>query len=177
MAVEVEAGAYINMAGQFSHNPLHDLESLWWVGVWFILCHYTPSKVGDSAVQEHVDLVKDISVTLFNNRSDALFRIDPAGRRRALIGSALFPDVEPLSFPRAVQYFIVALDMFRIQLVTYYKSYEPGKSQLRTFFIPDVHREFGDVIEKALRGLGSAQTELWPLDHIQQRITYLNNRK
>jgi hypothetical protein len=55
-----EAGAYINQDGVLLHNPLHDLESLWWVGVWFLLCHYQskPSKLRDITVQQHVEVVK-----------------------------------------------------------------------------------------------------------------------
>ena len=171
MAVEVEAGAYINMANQFSHNPLHDLESLWWVGVWFILCHYNPSRVGDPTVQEHIKDVKEIGKTLFNNR------IDPHRRREALVGSTLFPSIEPLSFPPPVQHLIAALYLFKNQLVTYYESYNPKVSQNRSFFTPDIYCKFGDVIEKAMKGLGNAQTELWPLDHIEDRITFLSNKK
>ena len=50
MAVEVDSGAYMNQAdGDFSHNPLHDLESLWWV---ILLCHYKPSRFQDITVQQ-----------------------------------------------------------------------------------------------------------------------------
>ena len=109
MAVEVEAGAYIyNLSCEvFSHNPLHDLESLWWVGVWFLICHYQPSKLGVDAVQKHIKVVQKFGQTLFNNRSDHL------SRRHALIGSALLANTRPQSSPRAVQYLVVVLNKFR----------------------------------------------------------------
>ena len=177
MAVEVEAGAYLNQPylyqvdGVFSHNPLHDLESLWWVGVWFLLCHYQPSKLGDKTVQQHIKVVKEFSETLFNNRIDLL------SRRRAVIGSALLVNTEPQCFPKAVQHLVVVLDEFREQLVTYYESYKPKESQDLSFFIPDVHRKFGDIFEEAIEELRNDQSGLWPLDDIQKRITYLNTKK
>jgi hypothetical protein len=90
MAVEVEAGAYMNHISMiFSHNPLHDIESLWWVGVWFLLCHYQPGNLGDITVQRHINLVKEFGETLLNNRVNLL------SRRHALIGSALLANIEP----------------------------------------------------------------------------------
>ena len=172
MAVEVEAGAYMNqLGGVFSHNPLHDLESFWWVGFWFPLCHYRPGKVGDITVQKHIKVVKRFGETLFDNRTD------PLSRPHALVGSALLANTKPLSFPRAIQHLIVMLNMFRGQLVTYYGIYKPKEYQDRSFFIPDVHSRFGDVFEDAMKGLMNDQTELWPLDHIENHIAFLNTKK
>ena len=167
----MEAGAYMNqVGGVFSHNPLHDLESLWWVGVWFLLCHYRPDKVGDITVQKHIKVVKKFGETLFNNR-------DTLSRRHALTGSALLANTKPASFPQAVQYFIVMLNMFRGHLVTYYESYKPKESQDRSFFVPDVHRKFGDVFGNVMKKIRNDQTELWPLDDIEDHIIYLNTKK
>ena len=147
----MEAGEYLNKPVMdqhgrgFSHNPLHDLESLWWVGVWSLLCHYSPNGVGDPMVQKHIMAIKTYGRTLFNKDSDSLCR------RHALIGSDLVVDVMPIFFPQAVQHFIVALDVFRDQLVTYYKTYKPTASQDRLFFVPDVHRKFGDEFEDAMK--------------------------
>ena len=173
MAVEVEIGAYMNqpflnqLDEVFSRNPLHDLESLWWVGVWFVLCHYNPSKVGDPTVKKHFKFVKKIGESVFDNG---------ISRRRALIGSTLFPSIKPL-FPPPVQHLIIALDLFRSQLVTYYKSYNPKESQYRSFFISDVYRKFGDIFDDAVKELWNDQTELWHLDHIEDRITFLRNKE
>jgi hypothetical protein len=175
MAVEVEAGAYIYdpSCEVFSHNPLHDLESLWWVGVWFLLCHYRPSKLGDDTVQKHIKTIKKFGQTLFNNRSDQL------SRRHALIGSTLLASTKPKSFPHAVQYLVVVLNKFRAQLVKYYESYKPNPKEPRdqSFFTPDVHRKFGDIFEDGMKALTNDRTELWSLDHIEAHITYLNAKK
>ena len=172
MAVEVEAGAYMNqISTAFSHNPLHDIESLWWVGIWFLLCHYQPSKLEDSTVQKHIKVVKEFGETLFNNHNS------PLSRRRALIGSAIFANTKPHSFPQGVKYLIVMLDDFREQLFTYYKSYKPKESQNRSFFIPDVYHKLGNIVEGAMKELRNDQSGLWPLEDIEERITYLNTQK
>ena len=170
MAVEVEAGAYINQAGELSHNPLHDLESLWWIGVWFLLCHYQPSNLRDITVQRHIEVVKKYGETLFNNRVNSL------SRRRALTGSDLLFNIEPLSFPRAIQPIILLLDMFRDQLVAHYERYKPKPNapQNRSFFNPDLHREYGDVVEEAKKELRNDETELWPFGYIEKTIA-INN--
>jgi hypothetical protein len=175
MAVEVETGAYMNQVGGiFSHNPLHDLESLWWVGVWFLLCHYKLSGLKDSTVQRHIKVVQNFGETLFNNRIYTL------NRRYALTGavpgSDLLTNIEPQSFPEVLQHVILALDDFRILLVTYYKDYKPKASQDRSFFI-SVHRKFCDVFEDAIKGLKDDQTSLWPLDLIQAQIIFFSGKK
>ena len=174
MAVEVEVGAYLNQTymsqvdGVFSHNPLHDLESLWWVGVWFLLCHYDPSRIPDTTVEKHVEVVKKFGGTLFNNR------IDPLSRRRAVIGSTLLANIQPLSFPKAVQYLVVLLNLFRKQLVAHYTDYKPTMtSQDWSFFNPDLHRQYGDLVKKTITDLKKDSTPLWLIDQIEERIEYL----
>ena len=174
MAVEVEVGAYLNQTymsqvdGVFSHNPLHDLESLWWVGVWFLLYHYDPSRIPDTTVEKHVEVVKKFGGTLFNNR------IDPLSRRRAVIGSTLLANIQPLSFPKAVQYLVVLLNLFRKQLVAHYTDYKPTMtSQDWSFFNPDLHRQYGDLVKKTITDLKKDSTPLWLIDQIEERIEYL----
>ena len=142
MAVEAELGVCISQPSRlfFSNNPLHDLESLWWVGVWYLLCHYQTSKLRDIAVQQHIEVVvKRFGETLFTYQ-------DPHSRRNALIHPALLPNIKPLSFRKAVQHFILLLELFRNELVKHYEIYKPLASQDRSFFNPDhlnLHRKFG----------------------------------
>ena len=174
MAVEVEVGAYLNQTymsqvdGVFSHNPLHDLESLWWVGVWFLLCHYQPNRLANITVQNHVKVVKKYGETLFNNRRG----INRLSRRHALTGPLLLTDIQPRSFPTANQHLIVLLNSFRNQLVAHYKRYKPKPKapQNRSFFNPDLHREYGDVVEEAKKELRNDETELWPFGYIEKTI-------
>ena len=145
MAVEVESGAYIYQGDEvFSHNPLHDLESPWWVSIWFLLCHYDPSKLRDTTVQQHIKVVKRLRETVFNNR------LHPNSRRLALTGSApVLIHSKPGFFPKAVQRLILLLDMFREQLVTHYKLYKPMASP--PFFISDLHHKFGNKFKKPMK--------------------------
>ena len=171
MAVEVKAGIYLNVPyidqpRVFISNPLHDIESVWWVGVWFLLCHYQPSNLLDIDVQEHIKVVKNFGQTLFNSP------IDPLSRRYALTSQDLLANVEPQFFPHAVQHLIILLEEFRVQLVTYYESYKPMASQDRSFFIPDLHRKFGDVVEETLKELENDKTEFWLFQHISQYSVY-----
>jgi hypothetical protein len=158
MAVEMELGAYLTHLGVFSHNPLHDPESLWWVGIWFLLCHYKPSRLEVDTVQEHVQVVKQYSQTLFNNHTD------PLRRRFALADDlVLLANTFPHSFPRAVQYLFVVLNKFRAQLVTYYETYKPSGIPNWSFFTPDVHRGFADIVERGIKALRNDESDpgLW----------------
>ena len=169
MAVEVEAGAYMNQVrGVFSHNPLHDLESLWWVGVWFLLCHYDSSNLRDTTAQRHIEVVKTYGETLFNNRINLL------NRRHAVTGPDLLANIKPGSFPVALQHLILLLDDFREQLVTHYELYKP---QDRSFFIPALHCKFGDIVDIAMKELKDDQTELWHIGQIKTQIAYFNAQK
>ena len=114
MAV-VESGAYMNQLYTIlnpssaeglnkNQTPTH-----WLVGVWFLLCHYQPSNLRDITVQQHIEVVKTYGETLFNNRVNLLSRL------HALAGSSdLLANIEPISFPRAVQPIIFFLDVFSL---------------------------------------------------------------
>ena len=168
MAVEVENSGYRYYPdSHFSHNPLHDLESLWWIGVWFLLCHYEPNNIRDVAVKEHSELIKAFGQTLFNNGAD------PSSRRDALIKSTILGKSDPTSFSKPVQYLVVALSKFRAQLVGYYQEYVPMEPQDRSFFTSDVHGKCGIIFENAATSLLADKTQLWPWDQITIHITKL----
>ena len=159
MAVEVESSGYIyypRSNPSFSHNPLHDLESLWWVGVWFLLYHYKPaSNLLDNIVQRHLRLIKMAAQSLFNNGANL------SNRHQALISQDILTTSNPRSFPKAVQHLVVVAHRFRAQLVEYYKNYKPHD---RSFFTPDIHCQCGELFERAMESLKNDNTELWLLD-------------
>ena len=168
MAVEVEGSKYtFHPESDFSHNPLHDLESLWWVGVWFLLCHYRPPHRFEDKVQRHVKVVKAVAESLFNNGTNIL------NRHNALLRSDILATSNPKSFPKTVQYLAVVVHTFRTQLVEYYKNYKPHD---RSFFTPDIYRRCGDLFETTMKSLRDDDTELWPLDHIEKHMTYLQKK-
>ncbi|KAG9022754.1 hypothetical protein FRB95_014238 [Tulasnella sp. JGI-2019a] len=61
MAIEVARGAYVfnkplrfaKYKQPFKHNPLHDLESVWWVAVWSIVS--LSPEAGSYSLQNHLD--------------------------------------------------------------------------------------------------------------------------
>ena len=170
----MESGAYIYQGDEvFSHNPLHDLESLWWVGIWLLLCHYDPSKLRDTTVQQHIEVVKSYGETLFNSCANS----PRPSRRVALTGPDILRNVLPLVFPKAIQHLIISLDLFRAQLVTHYKLYEPMAFQDRSFFTPDLYSKFSDKFEETMKVLKDDQTELWLFTNIKDQIDYLNGKK
>ena len=179
MAVEVDAGKYLNKPylqqadRNFSHNPLHDIESLWWVGVWFLLCHYHPGNLRRITVQQHFEVVKTYGETLFNNSAN------PNSRRQALTSQDLLENIVPETFPTSVQHLILLLDLFREQLVAQYELYEPKVSQDQSFFIPDLHREFGGIVEEAMTELSrkADKTGLWLIGDVEKQIVYYNAKK
>ena len=175
MAIEVEAGANMNQVdGVFSHNPLHDLESLWWVGVWFLLCHYEPSNIRDITIQKHIRVVKKYGETLFNNRRG----INPLSRRHALTGPDLLANIDPFSFSIGIQHFILLLDLFRDQLVVHYKKYKPTTtSQDLSFFYPEVHPKFAGIVDKIMKEIGNDESELWLVGLIEKNIAFYNSQK
>ena len=175
MAIEVEAGAYMNQVdGIFSHNPLHDLESLWWVGVWFLLCHYEPSNIRDITVQKHFEVVKKYGETLFNNRRGD----NPLSRRHALTSAVLLANIKPRSFCIGVQHLILLLDLFRDQLVVHYKKYKPTTtSQDLSFFYPEVHLIFAGIVDKIMKEIGNDESELWLVGLIEKNIAFYNSQK
>ena len=176
MPVEVEDSGYMyypDSDRDFSHNPLHDLESLWWVGVWFLLCHYYDARcpnlphkpysfsmleMQDMKMQEHMKVIQEFGQTLFNSGADHL------SRRHALIRSTLLTNSHPAGFPKTVQYLVFVLDKFRAQLNMYYKNYNPKKPQDRSYFTPDVHHQCSVLFENALQSstLWNDDTELIP---------------
>jgi hypothetical protein len=122
-------------------------------------------------VEKHIKIVKEIGQTLFNNGADSL------SRRHALTHSTLFADSNPGRFPQGLQYFIIILDDFKTHLITHYKQHTPMEREDRSFFTPDVHRQFGELFENAIESLQNDKTELWPWDHITNHVNYLKGNR
>ena len=114
----------------FCPNPLHDIESLWWVGIWFLLLHYKLSKLGVNTVQTHVKVVKKFSQTLFNTRTDSL-------RRSVLISkSALLANAKPRDFSPPVFPFSLCSASSEPNYSHTAKVTNPGNLEIAHFSLP-----------------------------------------
>lgn len=69
MAGEVARGRYTHNPNfkEFAHNPIHDLESLWWVGVWCMMWHYPvpDDEEVDPENKDHINLMIEHGTELF----------------------------------------------------------------------------------------------------------------
>ena len=69
MAGEVIRGRYTHQPEfqNFAHNPIHDLESLWWVGVWCMMWHYPVSDTHEiePSKKEHITQMTNYGKVLF----------------------------------------------------------------------------------------------------------------
>ena len=114
-----------------------------------------------------MELIQEAARSVFNTDSDC------QARHRALLSPDILATFQPTRFPKSVQSLALFLDNFRTQLFEYYKNYEP---QDQSFFTPDVHLRCGVLFEDTLVLLAK-ETELWPWDHITQRMTYLQKKR
>lgn len=74
MAGEVIRGQYTHQPAfkGFAHNPIHDLESLWWVGVWCMMRHYpvSDSLELEPSQKEHIAQMTNYGNELFPTYHD-----------------------------------------------------------------------------------------------------------
>ena len=89
--------------------------------------------------------------TLFNNRRG----VNPLSRRHALSGPALhvLAKIQPRSFPTADQHLIVLIASLRKPTCCILQTYKPVPMAPldRSFFNPDLHRKYGDVVGEAIK--------------------------
>ncbi|KAF8966229.1 hypothetical protein BDZ97DRAFT_2074195 [Flammula alnicola] len=172
MAVEVEKDAYhYNSAVQFFHNPLHDLESLWWVGVWFMFWHYSPNAaLLTPVIQTHLDAVEQIGLTLFPNHfTTEKHRLEEVMVKKKFISHPW------THFVKGIQIFYARLERFRVELSKHYTQSEKSFPINRSYFTTDLHHTFRDFFDEQRRG-AIDDVQLWPLQYIrEQHIPYLQH--
>ena len=155
----MESGGYTvsHIDGIFSHNPLHDLESFWWVGLWLLFCHYDSSNLEADFVQKHIRVVANVGYTLFG--------VNRSSRRDAFIHPDHLASSHPRKLPEAVKFLFVLLFKFRERLFSYYENYRPKESQDRSFFTSGVHDTCDDFSKEAIKSLTDAkdETKFWPI--------------
>ncbi|KJA13396.1 hypothetical protein HYPSUDRAFT_195778 [Hypholoma sublateritium FD-334 SS-4] len=111
-------------------NPLHDLESLWWISIWFTFCHF-PLCMGDSndtfvshltgpQTQQAIEEINFVGHVLFRLGNEGKPNIN--ARTQALVDGLFLQDaqLDRYKFPATVRNFCKILDNFRDKLVGHF---------------------------------------------------------
>jgi hypothetical protein len=101
----------------FSHNHLHDLESLWWVAVWVVFNHSFSKEDGDHLTLQDANDQLDLAEKLFPPVVDSISRQNN------------FQDAESFEetckgLPDYKEEAYFGLDYLREQLIKHYKAIE-----------------------------------------------------
>ncbi|KJA27032.1 hypothetical protein HYPSUDRAFT_198334 [Hypholoma sublateritium FD-334 SS-4] len=115
MSEEVACGKYTFQPQHkfFLHSPVHDLESLWWVGVWCLMWHYPVSerRPVDPVKKDHMDLMRDHGMKLFPSHHT------PANARRIneihSLTTYTSRSMEATEYPDEIFAMISRMDLFR----------------------------------------------------------------
>lgn len=202
MAGEVARGKYTHRLDfkRFAHNIIHDLESLWWIGVWCMMWHYpVPDDAEfDPSKRAHVTRMIAHGTKLFppyNRRgNDAVLEevFSPTQYRRRLVSS----------YPPHIRGMIARLERFR-QCVSWAHGMTQKAlprddvayfaSDLRSAYCgateadddepEDAHGKqlsiFDVVIaglERDVEGLGIPDERLWPLGSIDLHSAWVKEK-
>jgi hypothetical protein len=124
----------------FTYNPLHDLESIWWVATFFIFHHFT--------IGGHNRRLLDLDVAkLFPTGDDKL-------RSLALTSERIYTEMIG-HLPTEFQMHGKKLDIFRQMLLNAYASAESKADINKAAFIPRLHTAFGTVFNMLRDDVGS----------------------
>ncbi len=113
MSGEVARGKYTYrpLHKVFLHNPVHDLESLWWVGVWCLMWHYPVSgrQLVDPAKKKHTDRMKEHGIKLFPSYHS------PGNDRRIdeIHHPTKYSTRSPSQYPNEIKAMLSRMDLFR----------------------------------------------------------------
>ncbi|KJA27947.1 hypothetical protein HYPSUDRAFT_156193 [Hypholoma sublateritium FD-334 SS-4] len=208
MSGEVARGRYTHQPTfeAFAHNPIHDLESLWWVGVWCTMWHYPvpdDEEVGDSK-QEHINLMLTHGNQLFpsyhgvaeQTRIDEIY--SPVTYRRRGLGQ----------YDKPMKSFISRLERFRQCIAWAHRKTQKLLPRNDASYFTDVlrvsdplmvsatdlHNVEDDnpenvgrmrpvfdmiyiILTRTVVGMGVPDQLLWPLDSIKQHSDWLKTKK
>ena len=154
---------YNNLGFVVVPNPLHDMESIWWIGVWALFCHYSPNAaLLDSAVVDHIDRVREIGETIFpdvpNPLSDMRMRADQ-------VMEDCFSRYPWEGFTPPLQSFYRVLEHLRAELCSRLESSQAELPvDIAHFTDPDLHNNFLRLFA-ALNNTAEDEN-LWTMDAI-----------
>lgn len=165
MAVEVlNSRCLWNIRFFAIHNPLHDLESLWWVGVWCLVCHYSPNAALDTPeIREHIKQLQMTKHRLFSSCADP-FKYT----RMEYVIAGRFANLASTQFSEPLQNFYLILERMRAELSDRLRAVETRfPIDIGYFEKPDFFNTIHDLL--ATGDNTDVDEILWPLDTIQKR--------
>lgn len=121
----------------FRFNPLHDLESVWWVATWFIFCH----RVGALSNAE----LKNAKIQMSHVKQ--LFPRTLSSHSRWVALTDTFPDWCSC-LPTSFQGPALQVDLARLSLLTCYRDAEAGQEIDHTQFTT-LHSRFIEFFQEA----------------------------
>src|ERR1700729_2585300 len=83
----------------FRYNPLHDIESIWWVGVWFLFCHREATTMSEANLADAQTQLLHVQ-KLFPRVLKSFDRVEKFQNRRTFANGISFL---PSSFRQAAQ--------------------------------------------------------------------------
>jgi hypothetical protein len=101
----------------FSHNHLHDLESLWWVAVWVVFYHSFSKEEGDGLTLQDANDQLDMAEKLFPPVVDSTTRLNGFKIRSSFKGICN-------QLPPNKRHAHICLNFLRQQLISHYEDVE-----------------------------------------------------
>ncbi len=199
MSGEVARGRYTDRPEHknFLHNPIHDLESLWWVGVWCLMWHYPVSEYQhvSPSEKEHIDKMKEHGMKLFPSYHQPL-----SDRRITEIHSQVkYRRRDVRSYPLSIKVMIARMNDIRQCISWAHQRIQRALPRDDASYFSDVlcvadpSTTVSDMdtenhprlpifemviskLERVISGIGVPNDLLWPLESIDDHKEWLKSR-
>ena len=141
----------------FYYNPLHDMESIWWIGSWILFCHRDKSIQSDADLQAAQHQIQDVQL-LFPRTLKSFDRFDKFSKKKK------FQDGFH-SLPKSFLTHAKQLEKVRVTLIRRYAEAEAG-TELNEDTFANIHEDFTSLMEDADADAESQVVQLFPLNRI-----------
>ena len=209
MSGEVARGKYTHQPAfePFMHNPIHDLESLWWVGVWCMMWHYPVSDTEelDSSKDQHISQMLAYGNLLFPTYHGVAEQI----RIDEIVSPTTYRRRGLAEFDKPIKSFISRLERFRQCIAWAHRKIQKELPRRDASYFTNVLRVSDPLKVKVsnkenveddnpanaakmkpvfdmvhliltrtvLPGIDTPDQLLWPLDSIKQHSDWLKTKK
>ena len=136
----------------FGYSPLHDMESMWWIAVYFVI---ERQVVGTTTVQDPRDLLAQ------RTYGREVFRQD--GKYSALLGNTSLERLTPQLHP-AMQPVACLLEDLRKQLLAAFHAAEKDKASIDHTVADGLHQSFSSTFARIAQWSSMQNIELLEFD-------------